>query len=288
MRWRRGALFLSGLFFGGAVDHVLLALKRSAVTPYGVRAGVRGNWVLAALDGGLATLCYALYRRSARWHDEAPGVAERGRYIPALRFAWLTGVYDSVLRVTMRESTIKSALLAVAHIGADQQVLDLGCGTGTLMLLVKQARPSARVVGIDGDPAVLRIARAKAARAGVELSFDEGMVFDLPYPDGSFDRVLASLVLHHLTRADKLRALREAHRVLRPAGELHVADFGRPQDALMAAVSMVTRFFEETQDHIAGRLPALMRAAGFDAVQDSARYRTVRGTIALYAARRRV
>lgn len=209
---------------------------------------------------------------------------KHARYIPALRFAWLTGVYDPVLRVTMREQTLKQGLLAQARIGAGDGVLDLGCGTGTLMLLVKQARPDARLVGIDGDPKVLGIARDKAARAGVDLTFDQGLVFDLPYPDSSFDRVLASLILHHLTRPDKVRALREAYRVLRPGGELHVADFGRPQDALMAAVSRITRHFEETKDNIAGRLPGMMRAAGFGAVRETARYRTALGTVSLYAA----
>ncbi|HZQ06859.1 MAG TPA: hypothetical protein VFD70_09795 [Anaerolineae bacterium] len=60
------ALFLSGLFFGGAIDHIILELKRSELTAYGVRSGVRGNWALAALDFGLAVAGYVLHQRLRR------------------------------------------------------------------------------------------------------------------------------------------------------------------------------------------------------------------------------
>ena len=58
------ALFCSGVFFGGAVDHAILALKRAEQTPYGVKSGPAGNWAFAALDALLAGACYALYRRA--------------------------------------------------------------------------------------------------------------------------------------------------------------------------------------------------------------------------------
>src|SRR5438093_7602838 len=97
-----------------------------------------------------------------------------------------------------------------------QQILDLGCGTGTLTLQIKRAFPHAEVRGIDGDPKILKIARAKTQRAGLEIALDEGMAFALPYPDATFDRVVSSLVLHHLTAGDKRRSCAEVFRVLRP------------------------------------------------------------------------
>ena len=86
------------------------------------------------------------------------------KYIPALRFSWLTPVYDPVLRRMMPEVALKQRLVAQAQIAAGQRILDLGAGTGTLTVMVKQNCPAADVVGLDGDPQVR--ARAKAAAAG--------------------------------------------------------------------------------------------------------------------------
>jgi len=206
------------------------------------------------------------------------------KYIPALGHAWLTPLYDPFLRWGMREEKFKRALIAQARIEAGHCVLDLGCGTATLTILVKQLHPDATVVGLDGDPRILEIGRAKAAKAGVDLTLDHGMAFQLPYPDSSFDRVLSSLVLHHLSRADKQRTLREVWRVLRPGGWLHVFDFGRPDNALAGVISLVTRRLERVSDNIEGLLAEMFRLAGFAQVEETAHYMTVVGTLTLYQA----
>jgi len=208
------------------------------------------------------------------------------KYIPALRFGWLTPVYDPVLRRIMPEAALKQQLIAQAQIAAGQRVLDLGAGTGTLTVMIKQACRGADVVGLDGDPKVLAIAREKAAAAGVVIRFDQGLATALPYDDDSFDRVLSSLVLHHLTTEDKQCALGEAWRVLRPGGELHVLDFGPPQNALAWLISLLFRRIERTADNIAGRLPGMFRQAGFTAVEQTAQQMTILGTLALYRGRK--
>jgi len=208
------------------------------------------------------------------------------KYIPALRFGWLTPVYDPALRRMMPETALKQTLIAQAQITAGQRVLDLGAGTGTLTIMLKQAQPDAEVVGLDGDPAILARARHKAAAASAAIRFDYGLATALPYDDASFDRVLSSLMLHHLTTEDKGRALREAWRVLRPAGELHILDFGPPQNAVALLIAQVLRRLEPTADHIAGRLPALIRQAGFTAVAQTAQRMTIIGTLALYRGRK--
>ncbi|MBS0300128.1 MAG: methyltransferase domain-containing protein [Proteobacteria bacterium] len=205
-------------------------------------------------------------------------------FIPAFHFHWLTRWYDPMMRCLFPESGIKAALIAQAHIQPGQTVLDAGCGTGTLTLLIKQTVPDATVHGLDMDFQALRIAREKAGKTGETLFLQLGSAACLPYPDESFDRVFASLMLHHLTRQDKQQMLQEVFRVLKPGGELHVADFGAPHDAAMWLISCVMRWFEEIHDHILGLLPVFMADAGFDPIRETARYRTMVGPVSLYCA----
>jgi hypothetical protein len=62
MNWAKITLFLAGLFFGGAIDHVIVALLNSQSTPYGLQWGIAGNWAFAALDTGLTGLLYGVHR----------------------------------------------------------------------------------------------------------------------------------------------------------------------------------------------------------------------------------
>lgn len=213
-------------------------------------------------------------------------MAQSDRYIPALRYNWLTPLYDPLLRRLMPEAELKRRLIAQAHVEPGHRVLDLGAGTATLTIMVKQSHPEAEVVGLDGDPKVLAIGRAKAATAGVVITLDRGLASQLPYEDGSFARVLSSLMFHHLKREDKQRALREVWRVLRPGGELHILDFGKPQNAAMYLISLVFRWLEEAGDNIAGLLPEMLQQAGFSNVGKSADYSTVFGTLSLYRGRK--
>jgi len=212
-------------------------------------------------------------------------------YIPALKYEWLTPLYDPLIRWTLRELTFKRRLLQQARIEKRHRVLDLGCGTGTLAILIKSHHPKAQVMGLDSDPQVLEIGRAKAARAPLGITLHHGMAFELPYLDASFDHVISSLLFHHLTRENKERTLREIYRVLRPGGELHVADWGKAQNWPMRVAFFLVQMldgFETTADNVSGILPELFRMGGFVKVEESARYLTVVGTLSLYKARKPV
>lgn len=208
------------------------------------------------------------------------------RYIPALRWRWLTPLYDPLLRWVMRETRFKAHVIAQMALRPGMQVLDLGCGTGTLTVMIKQRHPEVVVSGIDGDAEVLRIAREKASTAGMPISWQRGLATDLPYAPGSFDRVVSSLMLHHLPVAAKRRTLEEIYRVLRPGGRFHVLDFGPPFSLYTRVAAAVVRHLEETAEQLDGRLPRLLRESGFDDVHEDGRFTTLVGPlISLQAAR---
>jgi ubiquinone/menaquinone biosynthesis C-methylase UbiE len=189
-------------------------------------------------------------------------VKKQDEYIPALSFDWLTPLYDPLIKWLMPESKFKKHLIREANIKAGQRVLDVGCGTGTLAILVKQIHADAEVFGLDGDTKILKIAQKKAAEASVEIALHKGLAFHLPYADKSFDRVLSSLMLHHLTPENKRLTLAEMFRVLRPLGELHIADFKKSNKSLTA----------------------MLRETGFEKIEEYAEYKTIFGKLLLWSA----
>jgi SAM-dependent methyltransferase len=210
-----------------------------------------------------------------------------GRYIPALGFGWLTRFYDPIVRATLREEKFKRLLMDQARIVSRHRVLDLGCGTATLTILVKQAHPDAEVVGLDVDPGILAVAHQKISAARVVVTLREGRAWEAPFGPHSFDRVLSSLVLHHLTSEDKRRTLAHVRELLRPRGELHVADWGEAKNLFMRIAFLGVQLldgFETTADNVAGRLVPMMEEAGFVSVAETRREPTVFGTLSLYRA----
>ncbi len=101
------------------------------------------------------------------------------------------------------------------------QVLDVGCGTGIQLGCYQQA--GCRVTGIDASPAMLQVARH---RLGTGASLTVGDAARMPYPDHSFDLVLAATVLHEMPPQARAAALGEMKRVLRPGGRMLLIDFG--------------------------------------------------------------
>jgi ubiquinone/menaquinone biosynthesis C-methylase UbiE len=169
-------------------------------------------------------------------------------------FTWLLGVRAAHRRLAEQ-----------AAIGPGHRVLEIGTGTGNLALLVARRYPGTEVIGLDPDPLALARARRKADRRGLGVQWDLGTAGELPYADGSVDRVLSSLMFHHLDEDEKRRALAEVRRVLKPGGSLHLMDFGGEQGPL---ARILHRNNPRLHANVGDAIPGRMRAAGFtDAAQ---------------------
>ena len=107
--------------------------------------------------------------------------------MPALRFRCLTWLYDRVSGPTTRERTVKAVIVAHARLRPGASALDVGTGTGTLAMMLKRSQPDATVVGIDGDPRILAIARRKSLSANALVTWMEAMAQRLPFERYQFD-----------------------------------------------------------------------------------------------------
>jgi ubiquinone/menaquinone biosynthesis C-methylase UbiE len=182
-------------------------------------------------------------------------------FVPGMGVEWLLPLYDPFTKLLGLE-TARRELLVQAGLQPRQRVLDIGCGTGSLAILIKQMLPSVEVVGLDPDEMALARARRKARRAGVQIQFDPGFSDALAYTAGSFDRVFSSFMFHHLERGGKETTLREVRRVLKAGGRLHLLDFGGPADSGQRWVGRGLHAHPRLEDNSESTVLALMTEAG--------------------------
>lgn len=210
-------------------------------------------------------------------------------YIPALRFNWLTKYYDWLIHSFLPETRFKTELLRQAEIINSYSILDFGTGTATLAIMAKQMFPETEITGLDIDPIILTIASEKIAQKNIDIDL---VLYDgarFPFNDKSIDRVISSLVFHHINRQQKIKALEEIKRVLKPGGELHIADWGKPSNILMRALMYPEQWldgYENTIDNIKGHFPELIKEVGFSEVTETKRFSTIFGTLSLYKAKK--
>jgi ubiquinone/menaquinone biosynthesis C-methylase UbiE len=211
------------------------------------------------------------------------GEAHR-HYIPAAGHDWLLPLYDPIQKLLGGDAA-RRELIAQAGLQAGQRVLDIGCGTGELVVLIARLHPGVEVVGLDPDPRALARARRKAERAAAAIPLDTGFADALPYADASFDRVFSSFMLHHLESAEKTRALGEVRRVLRPGGSLHLVDFAPAESgSSRGLVARLLHSAEPMREQRGSRIAALLEEAGLAEASERGDRHTLFGRIAFFRA----
>ncbi len=201
-------------------------------------------------------------RRVPPTPEEGTATAAPGRsYLPAMGRDWLLPLYDPFTRA-LGVRTAHRRLIEQADPRPGYRVLEIGCGTGNLLLLLKRLHPDAVGTGLDPDPRALARAGRKARRADLTVRLDRGFASELPYPDASFDRVVSAFMFHHLEPADRLAVLREVRRVLAPGGSLHLLDFGGAGEGSEGLPARLAHRSHRLHDNFGDRIPTLMREAG--------------------------
>jgi ubiquinone/menaquinone biosynthesis C-methylase UbiE len=208
----------------------------------------------------------------------------RRTYIPGMGHDRLLPLYDPLHRL-LGTASIHRQLVDIADVRPGQRVLEVGCGTGNLALLAKRLHPQAEIVGLDPDPKALARARRKAGHKALPVQLDRGFAEDLPYPDASFDRVLSAFMFHHLGPDEKEEALREALRVLKPGGSLHLLDFGGAKERPGGFMARLRHRHEHLRDDSGDHVPTLMQEAGFaEPTEVAHRVTKVLGRVTYYRA----
>jgi demethylmenaquinone methyltransferase/2-methoxy-6-polyprenyl-1,4-benzoquinol methylase/phosphoethanolamine N-methyltransferase len=172
--------------------------------------------------------------------------------------------YDIVtwLMTLGREPSIRKMTIELAGIKKGERVLDVGSGTGTLTIAAaRHVGPTGEVHGIDPSTEMVGVARQKAAKGGVGAQFQTAVIERLPFPDGHFDVVLSSLMLHHLPPEVKRAGFAEVNRVLKPGGRFLAVDIAGSGGFLGHIIRA-----HKTEGTL-GQAPAMLREAGFEDVE---------------------
>lgn len=213
-----------------------------------------------------------------------PTTGEHHDYLPAAGHDAFLPFYD-LFTAVLGARKVHRALVGQAGLAAGQRVLEIGCGTGNLAIRAKRAHPDVEVVGSDPDPLALARAQRKARRL-TGIRFERGYAQQLPYPDADFDRVLSSLMLHHLDRDTKTAAVAEVWRVLRPGGTAHVADFDGEVHGMHGFLARRMAKSGHAADNRDNGIRDLFTAAGFECTEVDTRNHPVLGRITYYRALR--
>lgn len=208
-------------------------------------------------------------------------------FTPALGLSGFTHAYDMAIRLLTRERVWRGVLLRQVRPVNSDAILDVGCGTGTFAIMLKRVAPRAHVVGLDPDPAVLKIAAAKARAAGVDVEWRQGFASEAARI-GSFNKAVSSLVFHQVPLSGKRDGIAAMFHAVRPRGEVHIADYARQRSVWMRALFRLTvqqiDGTTDTQPNADGALETILSNLTGNAVQPESIVKTATGAISLFRA----
>ena len=205
-------------------------------------------------------------------------------FTPALGHSALTPLYDLAIRLLTRERRWREALAEQIGPKNGQSILDVGCGTGSLAIMLKRRARGARVVGLDPDPEVLVSAADKARRAGVDIEWRLGFARDAAAL-GSFDQVVSTLVFHQVPPEEKLAGMEAMFGAVRAGGSVHIADYCRQPDWLMRQLFRIIQALDgqaNTQANADGALEAILAKISGASARPKTVVRTLTGAISLF------
>lgn len=215
------------------------------------------DWEKAGASYQQPDLVYPQYYSSQNFHG-----IEGGYLNPSAAVS-----YDPITQYVLppNETVVRQGLIDAVRV-KPRRILDLGCGTGSTTLMLKQAFPEAEVVGLDLSPYMLVVAGIKAQKAGLNIEWVHGNAESTGFPDASFDLVTASLLFHETPPAVSRAILRESFRLLGVGSQVVILDGNQKT---LQQTEWLTDVFEEPyiKSYAAGSVDAWMGAAGFGKVQ---------------------
>lgn len=206
-------------------------------------------------------------------------------FTPALGRLGFLGSYDWAIRLLTRERTWRAAFLRQVAPNPGEMILDVGCGTGTLAIMLKRLCPGCHVIGLDPDPEVVRIAARKAARAGVSVEWRNGFATDASAFNAAADKAVSSLVFHQVPMAGKRAGIAGMFDAVRPGGEVHIADYASQRGLMSILYRLTVQQIDgmaDTQPNAEGVLEVTLSDQSGFPVQATRVIRTPTGAISLF------
>ncbi|MEG0481488.1 MAG: class I SAM-dependent methyltransferase [Acinetobacter sp.] len=211
-------------------------------------------------------------------------------FTPAMGRFMFNRLYDPVIRLT-REKYWRQLILEYLKPQADDVIVDVGCGTGTLLNLIAKIQPKATLIGIDPDENILKIAKEKSKQQGNTIIWQQTMGDHLQQlcHGQKVNKICSSLVLHQCPVAMKQAILQSMYELLLDDGLVVIADFGQQRTKTMRFLFNIIQLADgkqDTQPNADGIIPILLAESGFSNVQEQEVVATLGGSISIYTARK--